>query len=745
MKYILKLKLAANSLFIRVFLCFMIIITLLISSNFLSITFFQNYIQQETITYNTNNVNNTVKNYEEQLEGIVDQSLVFSIDELLNTMYYQTLMGDDFSYLIADKIIKRNKNLLLSSDFQYVDDLLITFDNQDVVINKDGIYSLQSMYTKYLKNPNYPYVFWKDQFQESFDKKILPATTFTYYSGNNKQLIPIIVKHPLFSEMYVTAFLDADKIFYSAHQSINYKLVILDNNDDVLFSTTNQNIAQLPIHKNTEGHVKINDQYYFYKKGSFSNLTYINIIPTEYIDANIYRMNTMVVLFLIISIILAIITSFWFSKRFNNPIKKILQSIQQVNAFEPFKTNINEYREINKNLNTLMQEHQTINRNLKQKNNFLKSYVYINKIKNLDGNNNGIKDFNFTDEPYKFLMFNIFLKNRFKELALEGKAANRFLRDYLSHTTSDFSPEAVTFQADRYQILSLIFLNGKSEKELANFVTSMKDAFNVDHDYYYVTITVSATHNHASQLTNVYEKVLHASQQRKLDDKSQIIYDIDVNSEEFFLTPNQEQEFHIHLLEGNDAVVITWVERLMRQMCKKGISATHIREYAYYIVSKINQTLLSLNLDNGPLQTYSEQLEFCHTLMEYDEFFENYLLTATALIKKRKEEHDSITSFVFTYINEHYAEDISLDILADQLKISTGYLSTYFKEKTGKNFIDYLNEQRIANAKTLLSDTNLKVQEIGEKVGYLNASSFYRMFKRITGVTPGDYRKKNVS
>jgi len=115
------------------------------------------------------------------------------------------------------------------------------------------------------------------------------------------------------------------------------------------------------------------------------------------------------------------------------------------------------------------------------------------------------------------------------------------------------------------------------------------------------------------------------------------------------------------------------------------------------------------------------------------------------LIRRKTENHDPITSFVMTYINEHLDEDINLDMMADKLNITSGYLSTYFKEKTGLNFSDYLNDLRIRAAKDMLQNLDLRIQDVAARVGYHNVNSFIRMFKRHAGMTPGEFRKKYAS
>ena len=96
------------------------------------------------------------------------------------------------------------------------------------------------------------------------------------------------------------------------------------------------------------------------------------------------------------------------------------------------------------------------------------------------------------------------------------------------------------------------------------------------------------------------------------------------------------------------------------------------------------------------------------------------------------------------YVKKNYTEDIYLDLLAEKLNITKTYLSAYFKNKTGVNLSDYINNYRIKIAIELLESTPMKVQEIGAKVGFQNINTFIRLFKKYTGNAPGEYRKKNV-
>lgn len=94
------------------------------------------------------------------------------------------------------------------------------------------------------------------------------------------------------------------------------------------------------------------------------------------------------------------------------------------------------------------------------------------------------------------------------------------------------------------------------------------------------------------------------------------------------------------------------------------------------------------------------------------------------------------------YINENYRTKIDLQTVADALYVSTWHLCKVLKKQTGTNFVDLLNNVRIENAKKLLLESNLKIYEIAEHVGYTDTAYFSKMFKKISHVTPNEFRNK---
>lgn len=94
-------------------------------------------------------------------------------------------------------------------------------------------------------------------------------------------------------------------------------------------------------------------------------------------------------------------------------------------------------------------------------------------------------------------------------------------------------------------------------------------------------------------------------------------------------------------------------------------------------------------------------------------------------------------------IEERYAQDLSLQLAADQLGISPSYLSELIKQHWGETFIAYVTRYRIDKAKSLLLKTELNIADIATEIGYGNATHLIRVFKKSEGMTPGEFRLRS--
>lgn len=127
--------------------------------------------------------------------------------------------------------------------------------------------------------------------------------------------------------------------------------------------------------------------------------------------------------------------------------------------------------------------------------------------------------------------------------------------------------------------------------------------------------------------------------------------------------------------------------------------------------------------------------DLSYVLMETLEQFTNMAFSNTT------NNHHSVIRKSIDFINDHYNQNITLELAAEQVGLNPAYFSTLFKKETGINFSNYLMNLKIENAKLLLKNSNLSLINIAVEIGFDNQSYFSNVFKKATGMTPKQYRQ----
>ena len=174
--------------------------------------------------------------------------------------------------------------------------------------------------------------------------------------------------------------------------------------------------------------------------------------------------------------------------------------------------------------------------------------------------------------------------------------------------------------------------------------------------------------------------------------------------------------------------------KLIHRLLEKSSLALEIHGSAKkYITNKLH--------DMNDQNSTQRLLSLLEILIKLSQSRELKPLLSTGYSANNSGDTDRITK-VFEFIMKNYTEEIYVQEIASKLNMSVASFSRYFKHHTRKTFSDYLTEIRIGHVCRLLMENNHSISEISFKCGFENLSNFYRQFRKITGISPKEYKNR---
>lgn len=144
-------------------------------------------------------------------------------------------------------------------------------------------------------------------------------------------------------------------------------------------------------------------------------------------------------------------------------------------------------------------------------------------------------------------------------------------------------------------------------------------------------------------------------------------------------------------------------------------------------------------VDDDPANSMLRLLNILHTISTTQEY--EYVASQGYTSTHARETDSSRMNKIYTFVLDNYHRDISVQEVADIIHFAKGSFCRYFKQRTGKTFMDFLIEVRIGNACKLLMEDEMNINEIAYACGYNNISNFFHQFKALKGCSPSRYQK----
>ncbi len=300
---------------------------------------------------------------------------------------------------------------------------------------------------------------------------------------------------------------------------------------------------------------------------------------------------------------------------------------------------------------------------------------------------------------------------------------------------------------ETYLVIHLFGSDRPSEAILRKIGTHIKSILPVDLKYF---IAIGKTVSGPGKVYHSYNSAVILLQSSFFFDYGSIL--VYQNTEETIpgSYPHEFlQEFSDMIREKNPQKAHELAESLyMTLKYNRTQLANIIKDLYYKLFMLINSVQYDLKLQTENLASDSESLlstiSDCRILKELHDMLLNKIDEFEGKLQTSVQENTTIF-IIRDYISKHYGDySLSIKDISEHVHLSSSYLCTVFKTETGGTLNQYITDYRIDKAKQLLKDPRNKIIEISTRVGYSDCNYFGKIFKKVVGLTPSEYREKEL-
>lgn len=265
-----------------------------------------------------------------------------------------------------------------------------------------------------------------------------------------------------------------------------------------------------------------------------------------------------------------------------------------------------------------------------------------------------------------------------------------------------------------------------------------------------ITLAIGGVAQTLPELYEAYKKACEAMEEKYFMGKNIIIsYESitrNVANENQVVDALLYQEQLLQAIRGSGekdvaALCEIWFQALRR--CSRKMVESALLQLMGNLAGELIEAETSLTELFGEKGNSLEELICFETIFEAEEEMKRILLCIFDYLgEKNQKRSRKLAKKAAQYIDEHYMEKITIDAVANAVYLSAGYLMTIFKREMGISIVSYLTTKRMNMAKKLLQESDTRIYEVAERVGYANATFFSTAFRNSVGMSPKQYRKQ---
>jgi two-component system response regulator YesN len=267
-----------------------------------------------------------------------------------------------------------------------------------------------------------------------------------------------------------------------------------------------------------------------------------------------------------------------------------------------------------------------------------------------------------------------------------------------------------------------------------------------------VSISIGGVYSNLLDISKSYEEALLASEHSVLSGGSGIIHinDLSITGGSRYVYPSSKESLLLRNLFNSTEIKLTsYIKELFHEMLRQNCPKDRMRIDVLGLMGKLSGKAMDLGVDMYSLYNHKlldpyNAFERYHSYEQIENWLINIVLRTVEAVKNNQDSQlKSVILKANKYLQENYANpNLNLEFISSNLFLNPTYFSRLYKKETGENYVDSLKRIRIEKAKYLLKESNQKISDIAEIVGYPNSKYFYAIFKKCTGLTPVEFREK---
>ncbi|HEP4970195.1 TPA: response regulator transcription factor [Streptococcus pyogenes] len=277
----------------------------------------------------------------------------------------------------------------------------------------------------------------------------------------------------------------------------------------------------------------------------------------------------------------------------------------------------------------------------------------------------------------------------------------------------------------------LAILLGRAQQAKA-FTSNLQKQFSENIQQIILGETVDDWENVYESYNQVRQSLFYNSQMSQPTDKGNSKLEMPESRLQFFA-------FNKALMIGDEPTILAKLEAIFHEMKALNFSPEDVKHVSFLLFSDIYRQFPILDK-----MTYLSMVKTIHNSQSIDRILREpkKVLDVTNQNNSPEKRYSDLVSETIDCIRKEYHQELTLKAIADRLHVNGVYLGQCFKNETERSFTQYLNHVRIQKAQQLLLYTNQSINEIAYETGYNTNHYFIKMFKKLNGLSPKEFRDR---